>query len=62
MARIQKRFTDLASARMWKLDARALRARAKAHDLAISDEHLSRRIDRSRARLGLRGASKAVHP
>lgn len=42
---------DTAGERMWKLEAKQLRRRAKRIDEDVSDEFLDRRIDRIRQRL-----------
>ena len=52
-ARADKERGDFVSERIWKLEAKALRRRAKEHDEAITDERLSRRIDRLLARRNL---------
>lgn len=51
LARADRERHDSVSERMWRLEAKALRRRAKEHDEAILDERLTRRIERSAARL-----------
>ncbi len=50
LARADRDRRDSVGERMWKLEARALRRRAKDHDDDIADERLWRRIDQSRMR------------
>lgn len=61
LARADRERRDSVSERMWKLEARELRRRAKQHEEDIATERSWRRIERSRARLeaGTRSRAKA---
>ena len=52
-ARADREKGDYVGERIWKLQAKTWRREARESEEAARDERLSRRIDRTRARLGL---------
>ena len=54
VARADRERGDLLSERMWKMEAKSLRTRAREHDDALASERFWRRIERSTKRMGTR--------